>query len=228
MKYKNKEIITCETPMEWCQRIGIKSYNPLVSVIDYSQIREYCNPQGGCFGFYVVSLYCGDTTCSVKYGRNVYDYQDGSLFFTAPKQYITFSEYGQIYQPEENNLSLLFHPSFIRGTALADKMAGYKFFNYEVHEALRLSMSEIDDIKRCFLCIDKELKQGIDPHTTNIVCSAIELLLNYCTRFYDRQFITHHGRNLDILSRFEVLLNDYVSSTPPRKCRTSYSEILCG
>lgn len=210
MKY-NEGIITCETPVEWCKRIGVRSYSPLVSVIDYASIKEYSNPQGLCCGFYIVSLYCGDTACGVKYGRNMYDYRDGTLFFTAPGQTLMFTEYGQVYQPKENCLSLLFHPDFIRGSALADKMTAYRFFNYEVHEALHLSESEIEDIKRCFESIDKELKQRIDTHTATIVCSAIELLLNYCTRFYDRQFITRHSGNMDILSRFEVLLNEYFS-----------------
>ena len=207
-----KGIIKCETPVEWCNRIGVKAYHPLVAVIDYASVKEYCNPKGLCSGFYIISLYCGETTCGVKYGRNMYDYRDGTLFFTAPGQVVTFTEYGQVYQPEENCLSLLFHPDFIRGTALADKISRYRFFNYEVHEALHLSDSEIEDVRRCFDCIDKELKQRIDGHSTTIVCSAIELLLNYCTRFYDRQFITRHNSNLDALSRFEVLLNDYFSS----------------
>ena len=209
---KEKGIIKCETPIEWCDRIGVRAYNPLVSVIDYARVKEYCNPQGLWSGFYIISLYCGETTCGVKYGRNMYDYRDGTLFFTAPAQVVTFTEYGQVYQPEENCLSLLFHPDFIRGTALADKITRYRFFNYEVHEALHLSDSEIEDVRRCFDCIDKELKQRIDGHSTTIVCSAIELLLNYCTRFYDRQFITRHNSNLDALSRFESLLNEYFSS----------------
>lgn len=207
-----KGIIKCETPVEWCNRIRVKAYHPLVAVIDYARVKEYCNPQGLCCGYYVVSLYSGDTACGVKYGRNMYDYRDGTLFFTAPGQIVAFTEYGRVYQPEENCLSLLFHPDFIRGTALADKITGYRFFNYEVHEALHLSESEIEDVRRCFECIDKELKQRIDDHSTTIVCSAIELLLNYCTRFYDRQFITRHNSNLDTLSRFEALLNDYFSS----------------
>lgn len=207
-----KGIIKCETPVEWCYRIGVKAYHPLVAVIDYARVKEYCNPQGLCCGYYVVSLYSGDTACGVKYGRNMYDYRDGTLFFTAPGQIVSFTEYGRVYQPEENCLSILFHPDFIRGTALADKIADYRFFNYEVHEALHLSESEIEDVRRCFECIDKELKQRIDDHSTTIVCSAIELLLNYCTRFYDRQFITRHNSNLDTLSRFEALLNEYFSS----------------
>lgn len=212
MNYHKTGILVCETPIEWCDRIGAKSFNPLVSVVDYAGIKDYSNPQGLCCNFYIVSLYCGDTNCKVKYGRNIYDYHDGTLFCTAPGQILTYTDYNQVYQPKENCLSLLFHPDFIRGCALADKMSNYRFFNYEAHEALHLSDLEIEDIKRCFENIDKELKQRIDAHTTTIVCSIIELLLNYCNRFYDRQFITRHSSNIDILSRFEILLNDYFSS----------------
>lgn len=109
---------------------------------------------------------------------------------------------------------------------LADRIAGYKFFNYEVHEALHLSCSEIEDVKRCFEIINNELKQRLDQHSISIVCAAIELLLNYCTRFYDRQFISRHNSNMDILSRFEALLNEYFHQSKREK-KIAYCKIFC-
>ena len=206
------EITRYETPWEYCGAIGVKSLHPLVSVIDYSGVKEYRNPQGLCCGYYVVSFYCGDTDCGVRYGRNMYDYQDGTLFFTAPGQVLSFSNYGKAYQPKENCIALLFHPDYFRGTDLAKNISRYKFFSYEVHEALHLSETEIDDIRICFHAIEKELKQRPDHHSTTIVCTAIELLLNYCNRFYDRQFITRHNAYMDVVSRFEMLLNDWFTS----------------
>ena len=206
------EITRYETPWEYCGAIGIKPLHPLASVVDYSSVKEYRNPQGLCCGYYVVSLYCGDTDCGVRYGRNMYDYQDGTLFFTAPGQVLSFSNYGKAYQPKENCIALLFHPDFFRGTGLAKNISRYKFFSYEVHEALHLSETEIDDIRLCFHSIEKELKQRPDHHSTTIVCTAIELLLNYCNRFYDRQFITRHNAYMDVVSRFEMLLNDWFTS----------------
>lgn len=206
-------ILRYETPWEYGASIGIKSLHPLVSVIDYSVVKKYCNPQGLCCGYYVVSLYCGDTDCSVRYGRNMYDYQDGTLFFTAPGQLISFSTCGKVYQPKENCIALLFHPDYFRGTDLAKNISRYKFFSYEVHEALHLSETEIEDIRGCFRNIEKELEQRPDNHSVTIVCTAIELLLNYCDRFYDRQFITRHRANVDVLSRFETLLNDYFAAS---------------
>lgn len=205
-------IIKCETPGDWCSLIGVRPKHPLVSVINYADIKQYSNPQGLCCAYYVVSLYRGNTDCGVRYGRNMYDYHDGTLFFTAPGQIVSFTEYGHVYQPEENCLSLLFHPDYIRNSSLSEKMPSFKFFNYEVHEALHVSDSEIEDIKRCFETIDKELGQRVDAHSAEIVCSAIELLLKYCCRFYDRQFISRHNENIDLLSRFESLLNDYFYS----------------
>ena len=203
------EITRYETPWEYCAAIGIKSQHPLVSVIDYSCVKEYRNPRGLCCGYYVVSLYCGETDCGVRYGRNMYDYQDGTLFFTAPGQIVTFSNHRKAYQPKENCIALLFHPDYFRGTDLAKHIGRYKFFSYEVHEALHLSETEMEDIRICFHSIEQELKQRPDRHSATIVCTAIELLLNYCARFYDRQFITRHPANLDVVSRFETLLNDY-------------------
>ena len=208
-----EEILRCETPAEWCARLGVEACNPLVAVIDYARIGAYSNPRRLCCGFYVVSLYCGDTTCEVRYGRDIYRYRDGSIFFTAPGQMLSFSDHGKIYQPEENCVTLLFHPDFIRGTYLAERMTSYRFFNYEVNEALRVSEDEMADIRLCLDSIDRELKRAGDAQTADIVASAIVLLLSYCTRFYERQFLPRgRGRNADLLSRFESLLNDYFSS----------------
>ena len=143
----------------------------------------------------------------------MYDYQDGTLFFTAPGQVISFSTYGKVYHPKENCIALLFHPDYFRGTDLAKNISRYKFFSYEVHEALHLSEAEIEDIRSCFHNIEKELKQRPDNHSATIICTAIELLLNYCNRFYDRQFITRHNANMDVLIRFEALLNDSFSAS---------------
>jgi AraC-like DNA-binding protein len=116
----------------------------------------------------------------------------------------------EYYQPQGQ--ALVFHPDFILGTSLGRHIQDYTFFSYEVSEALHLSSSERDMVKDCFSKIDKELRQLIDKHTKNLVISNIELFLNYCIRFYDRQFITRTNANQGILTRFENLLNDYFNS----------------
>jgi AraC family transcriptional activator of pobA len=199
----------------------IKQYNafnkqealhPLVGVIDLSK----ADPRKGrrmMYNFYTIFLKeikCGD----LRYGCNYYDYDEGTLIFLAPGQVIGENK-DEYYQPQGH--ALVFHPDFILGTSLGRHMQDYTFFSYEVSEALHLSSSERDFVKGCFSKIDKELRQLIDRHTKNLVISNIELFLNYCIRFYDRQFITRANVNQGILTRFEKLLNDYFNSDKPGK-----------
>nr|WP_256999006.1 helix-turn-helix domain-containing protein [Draconibacterium orientale] len=148
---------------------------------------------------------CGD----LRYGCNYYDYDEGTLIFLAPNQVIGENKDYQ-YQPQGK--ALVFHPDFILGTSLGKKIHDYAFFSYDVNEALHLSIKEREIILDCFNKIDYELHQNMDKHTANLVISNIELFLNYCIRFYDRQFITRINVNQSILTRFDTLLNDYLHS----------------
>lgn len=105
--------------------------------------------------------------------------------------------------------ALIFHPDFINGTNLGRSIKDYSFFSYEVNEALHLSKKERDVIVGCLSKMQDEISQNIDKHSKTLVVSNIELLLNYCMRFYDRQFITRSNENKNILSRFEALLDNY-------------------
>lgn len=184
-----------------------KTLHPLVSVLDLSK----ADPRRGYrmrFHFYVVFLKmvkCGD----LRYGCNYYDYEEGTLVFLAPGQVIgeNTEEY---YQPK--GWALVFHPDLIWGTSLGKSIQHYTFFSYEVNEALHLSEQERELIKDCFSKIDLELHQLIDNHTKSLILSNIELFLNYCVRFYDRQFITRSNVNKDIVARFEKLLTEYFNS----------------
>jgi len=195
---------------------SIKQYNafnkqetlhPLVSMIDLSK-ADPRHSRRMSYDFYTIFLKeinCGD----LRYGCNYYDYEEGTLIFLAPGQVIGENR-DAVYQPQGQ--ALVFHPDFILGSSLGKRIHDYAFFSYEVNEALHLSSRERDTIKDIFAKIDYELKQNIDKHTKNLVISNIELFLNYCTRFYDRQFITRTKANQGILTRFENLLNDYFSS----------------
>ncbi|MDB5262616.1 MAG: Helix-turn-helix protein, partial [Adhaeribacter sp.] len=121
---------------------------------------------------------------------------------------------GEYYQPQGH--VLIFHPDLIRGTSLGRHISDYKFFSYEVHEALHLSKKERKIIFDCFSKIEFELRQGIDKHSRTLIVSNIELFLNYCVRFYDRQFITREDAHKGILQKFENLLNDYFQSDKPQ------------
>lgn len=189
-----------------------ETLHPLVSVIDLSK----ANPRQASnmyFGFYTVFLKevnCGD----LRYGRHTYDYQEGTLVFIAPGQVVSVDNKGETYQPKGK--ALVFHPDLIHGTALGRHIQDYAFFGYQSNEALHLSERERKIVLECFDKISYELQQAIDKHSKRLVVSNIELLLNYCVRFYDRQFITREHVNNSVLTRFEMMLNDYLHSDKPK------------
>ena len=112
---------------------------------------------------------------------------------------------------------LLFHPDLLRGTQLGRNIRNYTFFSYEVREALHLSEQERRTILDCLHNIRHELQHAIDRHSRTLVVNNIEMFLNYCVRFYDRQFITRSDvAGKDILARFERTLDDYFLSDKPQ------------
>jgi AraC family transcriptional regulator, transcriptional activator of pobA len=186
--------------------------HPLVSVVDLSK-AEPRHQRKLSYGFYTVFLKeikCGD----LRYGCSTYDYEEGTLIFLAPGQVIG-SNGDDYYQPQ--GLALVFHPDFIHGTSLARNMNDYSFFSYAVNEALHLSNRERQIILDCFSKIKYELEHAVDKHSKKLMATNIELFLNYCVRFYDRQFITRDNPHKGILKRFESLLNDFLASEKPHK-----------
>lgn len=182
-----------------------ETLHPLVSILDFSKAHPRLGSRMN-FGIYAIFLKevdCGD----LRYGRHTYDYQDRTLVFLAPRQFIDLESNGEYYQPMGQGL--VFHPDLIRGTSLAKKMDQYNFFSYHSNEALHLSAKERRMVLDCFSKIEHELQQSIDKHSKEIIVSNIELFLNYCHRFYDRQFITRETVNKGILAKFEDLLNAY-------------------
>ncbi len=109
----------------------------------------------------------------------------------------------------EEGWALFFHPDLLHGTDLEKKLHQYSFFHYEANEALHISEEEKALLWDCVKKIEREYSLNVDKHTVALIASNIELLLNYCTRFYDRQFITRTKTNADIVQKFESLLNDY-------------------
>jgi len=186
-----------------------KPRHPLISVIDYSKVNVENGPDSGSFvcSFYTVNF---KKHCSFLYGRQKFDHEEGTLHCTAPEQVINFDR-----KKEEGNTEgwgLYFHPELIRNSTLGDKINEYGFFSYGVNEALHLSEQE----KNTLLSILKQLKNeydtNIDLYSNELIISNIELLLNYCKRFYGRQFLTRTNQNKDIISRFEKFIVDYFNS----------------
>ena len=193
-----------------------KTLNPLVSVIDFSKAnkREWGTVRSIKFQYNMYCIYLKDVKCGdMKYGRHYYDYQAGTLAFFAPGQVSVVENPGSPYQPI--GYGLIFHSDFLLGTPLGKNIRNYKFFDYESNEALHLSDDERKMILDCFAKIDFELNQPIDKHSKKLIASNIELFLDYCQRFYDRQFITRETINIGILEKFEALLNNYFQSDKP-------------
>ncbi|KFF04119.1 helix-turn-helix domain-containing protein [Flavobacterium reichenbachii] len=203
-----EHIIKLEKIAAYNKLKGVETQHPLISVYDNSNSKALPNNNRMHFGFYAVFLKAGNCG-ELKYGRNNYDYDDGTMVFVAPGQVLEVKNEDN-YQP--TGMGLLFHPDLIKGTSLAKLMSQYSFFSYEFHEALHLSLKEQQIIKDLFNKLQYELSQSIDKHSKSIIANNIELMLNYCVRFYDRQFITRENINTDILSKFENLLNDYFQS----------------
>lgn len=202
------EIVRINTVVKYNKLIGIETLHPLVSVIDFEKVEPFCyfRIQLGVYAVFLKDSNCGNMT----YGCSTYDYEEGTLVFLAP---------GQVYGIEDKTekrrgvgKALIFHPDLIHGTSLGKNMKDYSFFSYEVNEALHLSTRERAIIDDCIEKISFELEHAIDVHSKTLIVTYIELFLNYCKRFYDRQFITRNKVNVDILTRFEKVLNDYFAS----------------
>jgi AraC-like DNA-binding protein len=206
-----EEILTFDTIGQYNAFNKNATLHPLVSVVDLSK-AEPRRLRRMSYGFYVVFLKeikCGD----LKYGISNYDYEEGTLVFLAPGQVI--GSYGEeYYQPQ--GLALVFHPDLIRGTSLARNMSDYSFFSYSTNEALHLSERERQIILDCFSKIKYELEHAVDKHSKKLIVTNIELFLNYCVRFYDRQFITRENTVKGILEKFETLLDNFFSSDKPQ------------
>lgn len=207
-----ENMVRFETVSDYNAFNNNETLHPLVSVVDLSK----ANPRQATsmyFGFYTIFLKevkCGD----LRYGKQTYDYQEGTLVFIAPGQVVKVENSGETYQPK--GFAVVFHPDLIHGTALSKHMQDYSFFGYQSNEALHLSEREQKMVKECFDKIRYELEHAIDKHSKRLIVSNIELLLNYCVRFYDRQFITRDKVHKGILERFEELLNGYYHSDKPQ------------
>ncbi len=184
---------------------------PLVSVVLISEIHAVNSDVWESFStdFYTISLK-NNIHSKIKYGQQYYDFEKGTMTFTAPKQ-VQSVEIDESIKFDDNigmGYVLMFHPAFLKNHPLQSIIKNYGFFSYSINEALHLSIQEEKNVVEIFQKIEKEY-QYIDKHTQDIILAQIDLLLNYCNRFYERQFITRKVINNDLLSRMEQLLNDY-------------------
>ena len=209
-----EEIIKLNTVDDYCETFGFEKQHPLVAVVDLKDATKF--PQDFTLNYGVYALFLKENLgCNiVRYGRQKYDYQEGTVTSFAPGQ-VTHVVMNPGMVPQAKGI--VFHPDLIKGTPLAKEMRNYTFFSYSSNEALHLS----DEEKRIFCdCLEKiriELERPADQFSKRLISMNIELLLNYCLRFYSRQFATREVQNKDVLTRFEDLLDDYFTGQKPHQ-----------
>jgi AraC-like DNA-binding protein len=182
-----------------------KPRHPLVTVIDLTKYQFGGERNGVSYRLSFYTVFCKKFSGVLRYGRSYYDFSEGSLMFTAPGQATT-----PISAPSlEEGWALFFHPDLIHHSTLGQKMSQYSFFNYESNEALHVSEEEKLVLFDCVKKIDQECGQNVDKHTQTLIQNNIEMLLNYCSRFYDRQFYTREKVNIDVVQAFEKLLKNH-------------------
>lgn len=184
--------------------------NPLITIIDHSHqsISNSIQSQKMLLDFYNISIK-RSFKGKLKYGKNHYDFDDGTMSFMAPNQIISVDS-----DDDRNNdgWSLLFHPDLIRQYELGKLIKNYGFFSYSVNESLHLSDEEEKTIEVIIQNIQKEINSRLDNFSQDVIVSNLELLLSYCNRFYNRQFITRKMATNDLLTNFETILDNYFSN----------------
>jgi AraC-like DNA-binding protein len=199
-------MIHYDTIKKYAEAFNNKALHPLIAYVDLNQSLPMLRSQF-MLGFYAIIIKetrCGD----IRYGNQYYDYNEGTMVFIGPNQIIKHEPEGEIHQPYGK--ALIFHSDLIKGTNLGKHIHEYTFFSYASYEALHLSNKEREKILVCFDNIENEIIQNIDRHSKKLIISNLELLLNYCTRFYDRQFITRENIGQGIIEQFEQHLNEYL------------------
>ena len=208
------KIINLDSVDQYNNLYGMETLHPLVTVVDLREAKKAITDVQLNYGLYGIFLKLRKS-CDIRYGRRTYDYQDGTIVCFAPEQsvYVTNTT-DEIAQPV---LGVLFHPDLIRGTSLGKTIKKYSFFSYAVNEALHLSEQEKDTFIECLKNISMELEHALDKHSKSLIAMNIELLLSYCMRFYERQFITRSNETHDALTKFEQLLDEYFDGNRPEQ-----------
>ena len=187
---------------------GVETLHPLVSVVhveNTEHIKE-CVMHYGLYAIYLKE----NKGCKLSYGRTPYDFDEMTVTSFAPGQVVKVEPNPDV--PFAKFTALVFHPDLLNRTALGRQINRYEFFGYSSTEALHLSAQEVEVFRGVLTMIEQELHRAIDKHTRELIVSNIELLLNYCLRFYDRQFITREEINHSVVKKFIEMLDDYIST----------------
>ena len=200
-------ILNIDTIEQYNNLFDFETRHPQVGFVEFNTVESQKHYRM-TVGFY--SVFLKETVaCTMNYGKTKYDFGDWTVVSIAPGQTIGYTTLEGVPSKAKG---ILFHPDFIRGTSLGQKIKRYSFFAYESNEALHLSKEERMIVLNCMSIIQAELQHAIDKHTRGLICTNIELLLDYCLRFYERQFITRQDLNLNTLAHFERLLDEYLNT----------------
>ncbi len=204
------QLIHLKSIADLSRLLNENDFHPLVAVVDFSKTTDHIEEETRITTDFYSVMFKNYCKSSITYGRKAIDFNEGSLICMAPNQVIMIETE---IEPRENPMGwgLFFHPDLIRNTSLNAKMKDYSFFSYERAEALHLSEKEKQLLFECIVKIKTELKENIDDYSQTIIVSTIELLLNYCNRFYGRQFITRKATNRDVLAKVEAFLKQHFS-----------------
>lgn len=200
-------IVRIDTIRHLNELYGFEQLNPMITVGHYKG-----EPQPGetTYDFGVYAIYIKETKgCELNYGLTKYDFDEMSVAAFAPGQKVTSVVRTGQKQPRWTVLA--FHPDFLSRTALGRKMSSYGFFSYNSNEALHLSKDEVELVQSVLSLIEREMRHAIDRHSRNLIITQIEVFLDYCLRFYERQFYTREIINISVMERFTCLLDDYIA-----------------
>lgn len=187
---------------------GVPTLHPLVTVVHVDSRNSSVGKV--LFHHGLFSVWLKETKgCSLSYGRTPYDFDEMTVTSFEPGQVVTVETVDPAVLPK--CVGLFFHPDFIKRTSLGQNISRYEFFGYNSTEALHLSAQEVDVFRQVVGMIEQELQRPIDKHSRELIVSNIELLLNYCLRFYDRQFITREELNHSVVIKFTSLLKGYIA-----------------
>ncbi len=201
-----KSVLNIETVYQCNCCLGCKTLHPLVSVIDLSNTK--LEQRTIKFDFYTILLIEGKAE-DFLYGRKYYDYSNASLVFLTPGESIQMNK-NEIFS--QKGWLLAFHPDLLCRTSLEENIRHYSFFFYKPDEALHLSLREKAKAIECLCNVREELEHAIDCHSKILITRYIELLLDYCSRFYERQFITRCEINQVLMNKVDMLLEQYIRS----------------
>lgn len=204
------DIIHLHSISELGHLLGDEVLHPLVHIIDFGRLGAYSLPKVKIQCDFYVVMFKRNCPDILKWGRQPYDFQEGSLVCISPKQIIDFEPSPEGAAGNSEGWTLFFHPDFIRNTTLASKMKEYTFFSYNETEALHLSEKERATLNDIIGKIETELSGNMDEYSPTLIVTSIELLLNYCMRYYGRQFITRKPFNKTVVAKAEDIIREYI------------------